>query len=202
MSRCAAEIRPAIPHAAKPFRFAVHPFTHPERNQVESFVRYGFARAYDARITSFMPTLFSLTDANGRLVAAAGCRPAADQALFLEQYLDEPIEQLLAQHIAVDIQRHDIVEVGNLVGETAGATRVLISAMGRWLGAEGYRAVCCNVTNTVANAFRKHGIPLAPLIAADKRRLGDAAHDWGRYYERPCTVMAALIPESFRSGVA
>jgi hypothetical protein len=202
MSRCTAEVHPIIPRAAKPYQFAVYPLGHPDRNRIEAFVRYGFARAYDARITSFMPVLFSLLDANDRPVAAAGCRPAADQKLFIEQYLDEPIEQLLNQHIAAGIQRHDIVEVGNLVGETAGATRVLISAMGRWLGAKGYRAVCCNVTNTVANAFRKHGIPLAPLIAADKNRLGAAAIEWGRYYERPCTVMAALIPECFRSGSA
>ena len=185
-----------------PLQFAIYPHSHPQRAAIEQFVRTGFARAYDARISSFMPTLFGLHDASGQLVAAAGCRPAADQTLFLEQYFDAPVEQLVQHHIDPTLQRRDIVEVGNLVGETAGATRVLIGAIGRWLGHAGYRAVACNVTNTVANAFRKHGIPLAPLVAADKTRLGAAAADWGRYYDQPCTVMAALVPEAFRSQSA
>ena len=199
MPSCTAEVLCyAAPQRDRPLQFAVYPPAHPQRNELEQFVRAGFARAYDARIRSFMPILFGLRDANDKLVAAAGCRDAAESRLFLEQYLDAPIEQLLQNHLDADLTRAEIAEVGNLVGETAGATRVLIGAMGRWLGAMQYQAVVCNVTNTVANAFRKHGIPLASLVPADKTRLGAAAADWGRYYDQPCTVMAARIPHDFR----
>lgn len=203
MPSCTAEVlcHPS-PRIAGPLQFAAYPAAHPQRFELEQFVRTGFARAYDARIHSFMPILFGLRDANNALVAAAGCRPAAEQALFLEQYLDAPVEQLLQTKLDAELTRADIVEVGNLVGETAGATRVLIGAMGRWLGAMNYQAVVCNVTNTVANAFRKHGIPLAALVAAEKSRLGAAAADWGRYYDQPCTVMAARIPTDFRSATS
>lgn len=199
MSVPAAMLRCEARAVSGPLQFEIYPAEHAQRTAIEQFVRAGFARAYGARISSFMPTLFGLHDATGQLVAAAGCRPAAGHALFLEQYLDEPVECLLQRHVDATLARRDIAEVGNLVGETAGATRVLIGAIGRWLGRAGYRAVTCNVTNTVANAFRKHGIPLAPLVAADKSRLGAAAQDWGRYYDQPCTVMAALVPDAFRS---
>lgn len=202
MTACTAEVLSSPRAVHGPLQFAAYPLGHPARAELETFVRNGFARAYDARISSYMPVLFGLRDADGKLVAAAGCRDAGTQTLFLEQYLDEPVEQIVQAHIDAGLQRGDIAEVGNLVGETAGATRVLIGAMGRWLGAAGYRAVVCNVTNTVANAFRKHGIPLAPLVAADKSRLGSAAVDWGRYYDQPCTVMAALVPAAFRGQSA
>lgn len=192
-----AKAQSTEPVAPGPLQFAVYSTEHAERTELETFVRAGFARAYGARITSFMPLLFGLRDASGKLLAAAGCRPASEQPLFLEQYLDAPIEHVVQTHLATGLSRSDIAEVGNLVGETAGATRVLIGAMGRWLGGAGYRVVVCNVTNTVANAFRKHGIPLTPLAAANKARLGAAAADWGRYYDQPCTVMAALIPLAF-----
>lgn len=199
MTACTAEVLTSVRALHGPLQFAAYPLQHPERAELEAFVRTGFARAYEARISSFMPVLFGLRDASGKLVAAAGCRDAGAHPLFLEQYFDQPVEQLVQQRVDHSLHRADIAEVGNLVGETAGATRVLIGAMGRWLGASGYRAVVCNVTNTVANAFRKHGIPLAPLVAADKTRLGAAAADWGRYYDQPCTVMAALVPDAFRS---
>ncbi len=202
MPACTAEVLTSPRTMHGPLQFAVYPLAHPDRPELEQFVRDGFARAYDARISSFMPVLFGLRDADGKLVAAAGCRDAATQSLFLEQYLDAPVEHLLRSALATPLKRPDIAEVGNLVGETAGATRVLIGAMGRWLGAVGYRAVVCNVTNTVANAFRKHGIPLAPLVPADKTRLGAAAADWGRYYDQPCTVMAAQVPEAFRKQLS
>lgn len=76
-----------------------------------------------------MPCLFGLEADDGSLHGAVGCRGAATQALFLEHYLDEPIEDLIAARVGTSVERADVVEVGNLAARGAGMSRLLIVAL-------------------------------------------------------------------------
>ena len=101
------------------------------RRAVEDFVRERFAAHYQARVRHFMPRLFALEAADGSLHGAVGCRGAAEQGLFLERYLDEPVESVIARRTGERVEREGIVEVGNLAAHGAGTARLLIIALTR-----------------------------------------------------------------------
>jgi hypothetical protein len=66
------------------------------RPELEALIQSAFRRQHDADIQRFMPGLLGLTGAGGRYVAAAGVRGAEEGPLFLERYLPQPVESLLA----------------------------------------------------------------------------------------------------------
>ena len=92
------------------------------RQEAERFIANRFADKLEAKITSFMPTLLVVRNKQHSIVAACGVRPGTEQRLFLETYLDEPIErtigELTKQHSSC-IARQDIVEIGNGGGSIA-----------------------------------------------------------------------------------
>ena len=70
------------------------------RTSVESFIQSVYASSYGATIREFAPQLVCLK-ANGKVIAAAGYR-LATEPLFLERYLDRPVEQLLGSSRLVE----------------------------------------------------------------------------------------------------
>jgi hypothetical protein len=73
-----------------------------------------YGTRFGAEVRSFAPVLVSLHDAAGDIIAAAGYRPAQGSRLFLERYLDEPVDGPLA------CARAGIVEVGHLAASRPG----------------------------------------------------------------------------------
>jgi hypothetical protein len=116
--------------------------------------------------------------------------------LFIEQYLDQSIEQLLGQHIGSDVRRSSIVEVGNLAGHRTGITRALFPLLTELLHENGYEWVVCNATKLVQNALIRQGFAVQPLVRAEPERLGPARFSWGRYYDSETTVIGISVPKS------
>ena len=168
------------------------------RAAVQDFIRDRFAAHYQADVRHFMPCLFGLEADDGSLHGAVGCRSAATQALFLEHYLDEPIEDLIAARVGTTVERADVVEVGNLAARGAGMSRLLIVALTRLLATEGVRWVGFTGTPALINSFRRLGIALHGLAPADPRRLGvdrdQWRAEWGSYYDAGPQVMVAEVP--------
>ena len=168
------------------------------RAAVQDFIRDRFAAHYQADVRHFMPCLFGLEADDGSLHGAVGCRSAATQALFLEHYLDEPIEDLIAARVGTSVERADVVEVGNLAARGAGMSRLLIVALTRLLATEGVRWVGFTGTPALINSFRRLGIALHGLAPADPRRLGvdrdQWRAEWGSYYDAGPQVMVAEVP--------
>ncbi|HET9405174.1 MAG TPA: thermostable hemolysin, partial [Burkholderiales bacterium] len=170
-----------------------------ERPQVESFIRRGFERAYGARLTRLMPTLMALR-CGAETAAACGLRPAAAEQLFLEAYLDRPVETALSRAAGMQLDRADIVEVGNLVIARAGCARRLIFHLTTHLHAAGPAWVVFTAVPALRNSFRRLGIPLVTLGAADGNRLPAAARaEWGSYYEQAPIVTAVSVTAAFHA---
>lgn len=173
------------------------------RAAVQDFIRDRFAAHYQADVRHFMPCLFGLEADDGSLHGAVGCRSAATQALFLEHYLDEPIEDLIAARVGTSVERADVVEVGNLAARGAGMSRLLIVALTRLLATEGVRWVGFTGTPALINSFRRLGIALHGLAPADPRRLGvdrdQWRAEWGSYYDAGPQVMVAEVPGADRT---
>lgn len=164
------------------------------RAALEAFIHERYATYYGAQVRHFLPRLFALRDRRGELIAAFGLRSAAQESLFLETYLDHPVEQQLAATTGVAARRDEIVEVGNLAGRHPGALRMLIRMLAETLPGFGARWVVFTGGPNLINGFERLGVPLLTLADARVERLpAEERGDWGRYYESEPHVMCANV---------
>lgn len=167
------------------------------RPGVEDFIRAVYKLRFGANLSVLAPHLFVLRKANGSLVAAAGLHQAQDDVLYLERYLDAPIDEILSTRLGIAISRGHIIEVSNLAARF-GETRTLIQVLTPFLYGAGYRWVVFTAIQRLRNTFRRMGIPLITLCPADPQRLGEECHPWGSYYHDSPMVMAGEIAEGLR----
>ncbi len=178
--------------AAAPTSFAVE--RGAGRDQAESLVAAVFARAYAARVRSFLPTLMGLRAADRGLLAVCGLRAAASGPLFLERYLDQPVEVTLGNRSGGQASRDRVVEVGNLAVSRPGFAPALIRALTAHLFGGDAEWVVFTAVPALRNAFTKLQVPLLPLADADPARLTLAERqDWGTYYAGNPQVAAVRV---------
>lgn len=164
------------------------------REMLEQFIRQRFELQHGARIRHFMPCLFGLENQAGQLLGAVGVRSGNSGALFLERYLNEPIETAIGARLGhVEPGRGEVVEVGNLAADSPGAARLLIVALTDLLVALGFRWVTFTGTPTLLNSFQRLGLTPIALGEADPTRMGEELADWGSYYDSRPLVMAGDI---------
>ena len=176
----------------------VYQRAHPRRQSLERFIAEGYARAYGAHVAHFADVLVGLSRGRGHWVGGVGYTVAGQEPLFIEQYVDAPIEQVLSQAIGYSISRRDLVEVGNLFALGSGAARRIIVLMAALLNDLGRSWVVLTLTQSLLNSFIRLGIEPIALIPADPQRLHDQGASWGTYYSQGPCVMAANI----RAGYA
>lgn len=166
---------------------------HPERASLEAFIAAEFSRVYGASLQHFCHTLAGRRDSAGRWVAALGYTLAGEGALFLEQYLDTPVETEIGARTGRPVARTGIVEVGNLASTDAGAARALIVAMTHQLHCQGLVWVTFTATRALLNSFARLRLAPSVLADADPARLGQAQGAWGSYYATHPQVMFGNI---------
>src|SRR5688572_24799703 len=156
---------------------------HPGRAGFEDFIAARFRRAYGARLTHFLPHLLGVRDGLARWQAAAGYSVAAAQTLFLERYLDRPVESAIAAAFGRPVARSCIVEVGNLAAVSAGMARELIPRLAHHLQSMGYAWAAFTATRALRNTFHRLGLRPLSLAPADPACLADRGASWGTYYD-------------------
>ena len=162
-----------------------------DRAEVERFISDVFRKAYGAKIKRFKPCLMSLRDHDNKLVAACGFISAAAGPLFLETYLDQPIENVLSAHTGLPVRRDDIVGVGNFSVTEPGTARYLITAIVDRLHATSRQWAVFTAVPVVRNAFIKLGLNPVILGEPDKNRLSaEEQAEWGSYYAQKPQIMA------------
>jgi len=171
---------------------------HSERQQVIDYVRQTFRRVYNADPMSFMPHFIRVRDNKNNYKAVIGYRDAEYQRLYLEAYLDEPIEAAISRHVGFPVDRASIVEVGNLAEAAAGDARLAIIAATAFLHSAGYRWVVFTGVARLRNAFRRLGLEPKELVVADDSRLPeDERIAWGSFYAGNPVVCFGEIKEGY-----
>ena len=178
---------------------------------LEDFISERYLATYGATLSQFMPRLFALNStidpAQHMLIGALGVRPAT-QTLFLERYLDHPIETMIGKTLGTSVNRHQIVEVGHFAGAPAsigakgradaGTARAMITLLTSALFHEGFRWVVFTGTVGLRNAFSRLKLNPIDLGPADPTRLAEnELHQWGSYYEGMPRVQFGNITEGF-----
>jgi hypothetical protein len=161
-------------------------------------VREAFFRTHRARITTFMPTLLLLKDATGDLRAVAGCRMAETEKLYLERYLPQPIEAVIAERVTLKVKREQIVEVGNFASGGSRAARRFMALLAYHFLNEGRMWVTFTATAPVRRMLDHVGARCVDLGSAEGACARDGADDWGRYYTNDPRVMAGYLPRARR----
>lgn len=163
----------------------------PCRQEVEDFIAMVFKQVYGAEITRFMPQLVALRDSNGVLMAAFGLRNAAAEPLFLEQYLDEPIEQLMSRQLQRTIYREEITCIGNLAVANPRNAGVLIAHVIQQSLDMQLPWGVATAHHSLQNGLIKAGRDLTPLAMAHPERLPEQERaKWGRYYNQTPQIVA------------
>lgn len=156
---------------------------HPLRRDAEDFIAACYEQAYAARVPRFLPTLLALVDEHGRIDAAVGVRFAGDAPLFVEHYLDAPVESVLAERFAVPVERSHTVEIGHLCGLAHGTGARLFPQLARWLEDAGAQWAVFAATAALRRQFDRIGLQPLALAPALPARLGGEAAAWGSYYQ-------------------
>jgi hypothetical protein len=171
-----------------------------QRDALAATVRDVYARCYGARIEHLLPILLGLEaatpsrDQGTVLAGVIGAQLGHDPArMFLEQYLDEPVEAALSRALGRAVPRSLVAEVGNLSGRIPGMGRPLVSTMAAFLEGAGVEWSVFTATRALRASFLRMGLQLVDLGDADGRRLGGQLSDWGRYYETDPRLTAVPV---------
>ena len=180
-------------------RLCEHPVGDPQRGEVEAFIRGVYREHFGAAVRGFAPVLVALRDETGTLLAAAGYRAADTGPLFLERYLDSPIEQRLQSASGAPVPRRRIAEVGHLAAVRAGEGRRLIALMAPLLAQEGFDWIVSTLTQELRQLFVRLGVAPLALGVADPDKLGEQAADWGSYYDHRPLVQAGHLRHALQA---
>lgn len=177
-----------------PPRVAVLGPSHPDRAEAEAFTARRFAEAYQAQVRTDHPLIAVLRAADGGVLASVGIRLAETGPLFLERYLDAPIEAEVELQVGVAAPRETIAEIGAFASTHPAWSLQLFEALPAWLAAvAGRRVAVATLRPELVRALDRAGFRLQAIGDADPARLGDEASAWGSYYAGAPKVYAGRV---------
>ncbi|MEO8308604.1 MAG: thermostable hemolysin [Pseudomonadota bacterium] len=127
--------------------------------------------------------------------AALGYRRAEAGPLFLERYLDVPVEEALLQRVGARLGRDRIVEIGCLAANSPPAMIELWTQVAAELHAQAEIATAV-LSRPLCSMLTRIGIRLFTLAPASAQRLGSEATQWGNYYSTDPMVCAAYLGDA------
>ncbi len=143
---------------------------------------------------SVRPAYDNWLQANESADAALGYRRAGSGPLYLEAYLDCPVEQLVSAAAGRPVERTAIIEIGNFAADNALAMVELWGRAANDLGGNGEVAVA-TLTAPLRRMFARIGLPITQLAPARAERLGEQAGQWGSYYASDPVVCMGEIAQ-------
>lgn len=176
----------------RPSLISIVPVFSKDRGDVETFIKNIYAHAYGALIDVHYPILMSVRDESGKILAATGFRPATAEPLFLEQYLNAPIEQILKT------PRGQIVEIGNLASDGGGASLYLFAALAAYLNYKGFTQAVVTSTDFLERRFHQMGLQPKRHAKADPALLLSDGENWGTYYDTQPHVISGSVAQGYK----
>lgn len=204
MEACAT-LEPAAPSLSATthdaHRVATLSAGHSQRRDAERLIETVYASTFDVQLTAHFPDIIAVIDASERVVAAAGCRRADRSRLFLEHYLDEPIERSLSRLSGRTVARAEVAEIGNLATSGAGpAAAILFGALAAHLRDDGAAFAVATATRRLRRAFKAFGFGAAEIAPAVRGNLPNAGADWGRYFDHDPVVVWGRVAAGVRNS--
>lgn len=163
-----------------------------ERAALEARIRSGFGMHFDACIEGFMPRFACYRHRSGA-TGVIGMRCAAGEPLFLESYLDTPVETVIADATGSAVGRDRIAEVGQFVVDDRDIVTSFFRDLVPFLVGNGYDWVCFTGTDRIRALLARVGFQGLPVARADAARVRNSGDRWGRYYDfDPVVILGKL----------
>ena len=146
---------------------------------VRQLIADRYSAVHGAQPSIDYPDYCTIVEPDGPL-AALGYRRAADGPLFLESYLDVPVEAVLARRLGRRVDRSTVVEIGDHASARPQATLRLWAKAAELLAEEAELAVAV-LTAPLRRMFGRVGVPVVEIAPALPEQVGSPTA-WGRYY--------------------
>jgi hypothetical protein len=178
--------------------FELHNKYSASRTEVENYIAQHFNHEYGAQICSFLPTIMTMR-CRSKYSAAVGLRSAAQSVLFLEQYLDIPVEKAIEKHTQKVVHRNKIIEIGNLVATQKGTSYLMFILVAAALIQTDNKWMVFTATGQVARILHRLNFKTITLCEANQTRLNpqDKTKQWGKYYNSRPQVLAGDLTQAF-----
>lgn len=164
------------------------------RSCLESTVRSGFGTHFGACIAGFMPRFAYYEHSSGG-TGVIGLRRASEEPLFLENYLDRPIETILAEVSDTLFSRDRIAEVGQFVVDDRNIVGSFFRDLVPFLASEDCDWVCFTGTNKIRAILKRVGFEGLPIAVADESRVASQVDSWGDYYDHDPVVIVGKLDD-------
>lgn len=164
------------------------------QNEAKAFIKNIYKAHFGAKIQIDMPRLVVCTE-NHNIIGAMGLRSAQNHSLYLEQYLDHPIETYLSPMMGSPVDRNTIVEIGHLCVAKHGMGKKIIGMFIQTLLECQYSWGVVSATKPLARVFDSMKIQTIELAKCDPKRLINNSNDWGNYYEFSPRVLAGNLSQ-------
>jgi hypothetical protein len=125
-------------------------------------------------------------------LAGLGYRRAGEEPVFLETYLQAPIEVEVSRVFDRSVERSAIVEIGNFAADNALVMLELWGTVANDLAGRSEIAVA-TLTAPLRRIFARIGVPFVSIVDAAPEKLGEHASEWGSYFEQDPQVCAGEI---------
>ena len=162
------------------------------REELERFIAAKYLQVHKAELGEYLPLLLGIRD-KGSLASVSGFRPGLYRPMFLEQYLDIPIEQQVSNLAKRPVDRCSLVEIGNFAVTRRGYGPLAMTMMAAILSEAGYEWMIFTATEQVERLISRLGFRPQYLAGADADRLVGDKSRWGSYYENNPSVMVGHI---------
>lgn len=162
------------------------------RVSLEARIRSGFGMHFDACVEGFMPR-FAHYRHTGGATGVIGIRRASDEPLFLENYLDVPVESVIAEATGTLPGRDRIAEVGQFVVDDRDIVTCFFRDLVPFLIENDFDWVCFTGTDRIRALLVRIGFHGLPIARAEETRVRRSPDRWGRYYDfDPIVILGKL----------
>jgi hypothetical protein len=160
------------------------------------FARKVYAHSYGADVTpdpeSFVVVKQTLYVPDDAIAACAGLTTGRAGKLFSENYLGEPVTDVIRRRFRQWVSHDQVAEIGPLCGG-GGTGLELIRLLPILSWCQGMHFLLVTVTVQVAESLKRLKIPFEPLAAATTGWMSDAERArWGTYYHT--APVTGLVP--------
>ncbi|MFN4367889.1 MAG: thermostable hemolysin [Acinetobacter sp.] len=169
----------------------------PERRSLEHFIQEKYQQVHQATVSSFSSTLFAGYD-GAEMQVVIGMQHLNQFNAFLEQYLDEPVENTLSKLSQTTVSRDKVVEIGNLAALDMDKAKLMVAFLVFHLSQQRIEWAVCTGTAAVRYVLQQMGLRFHVLEKADPQVLGEAQHLWGSYYQQKPYVLAIDVAEALQ----
>jgi hypothetical protein len=122
-------------------------------------------------------------DTELQVASCAGLSYATEHKMFAEQYLEDPIEDIIGDLEGRLVERDEILEIGSIVSLFPKSGLALVKAFPMVVLCLGKRYVLSTATKQLQAVFHMAGLQFEVLTLADPEKLGVDKDKWGSYYD-------------------